>query len=108
MDLNGVLKVLDAITSPQDLQGKALNALAQKNPQAASEITRMIRSGVNPSEALTKYAREGKINAAQLEKLRTIYNALKKRGLKNFTIPDSVWNEAKRAMTCNTSERDWF
>nr|DAO79566.1 MAG TPA: hypothetical protein [Caudoviricetes sp.]DAT69390.1 MAG TPA: hypothetical protein [Caudoviricetes sp.] len=33
---------------------------------------------------------------------------LKKRGLKKFSIPDSVWEEAKRAMTCNTPEQNWF
>ncbi len=106
--LNGILNLLDAIANPQELQGKALNALAQKNPQTASEIARLIKSGANPSEAIAKYAREGKINPEQLDKLRSVYNMLKKRGLKKFSIPDSVWEEAKRAMTCNTPEQNWF
>lgn len=90
----------------------ALNLLAKKSPQTAAMIADMIKRGEDPSDALRRFASEGKINPKQLGELRQTYNMARKMGFKKFSVPDNVWDEAERAMTANNvrqaSDNDWF
>lgn len=78
-------------------------------------LSTMIKRGDDPAKAIRQFANEGKISAQQLDELQKIYGMARKMGLRNFNVPDSVWNEARQAIggiPANTqspsSSSDWF
>jgi hypothetical protein len=75
----------------------------------------MIKRGDDPAKAIQQFAQEGKISSKQLDELQQVYKMARKMGLRNFNIPDSVWNEAQQAIGGVASSQlqpksgsDWF
>lgn len=79
-------------------------------------LSAMIKRGDDPAQAIRQFAKEGKINAQQLDELQQIYGAARKMGLRRFNVPDSVWTEAREAMSSGdvgpkqvmSQSSDWF
>lgn len=61
-------------------------------------LSMMIKRGDDPAKAIRQFAQEGKISSKQLDELQEVYRMARKMGLRNFNIPDSVWNEARQAI----------
>jgi len=75
----------------------------------------MIKRGDDPAKAIRQFAQEGKISTQQLDELQQVYGMARKMGLRNFNIPDNVWNEARQAIGGVASNQvrssggsDWF
>lgn len=78
-------------------------------------LSTMIKRGDDPAKAIRQFAQEGKISSKQLDELQEVYRMARKMGLRNFNIPDSVWNEAQQAIGGVASSQlqpksgsDWF
>ena len=78
-------------------------------------LSTMIKRGDDPAKAIQQFAQEGKISSKQLDELQQVYKMARKMGLRNFNIPDSVWNEAQQAIGGVASSQlqpksgsDWF
>lgn len=78
-------------------------------------LSTMIKRGDDPAKAIQQFAQEGKISSKQLDELQQVYGMARKMGLRNFNIPDSVWNEARQAIGVVASSQlrpksgsDWF
>lgn len=110
-DLMKAIGFANKISSPKEAIGMALNMLAKKNPAMAKNISDMIKSGKDPSIAIQEFAQEGKVNSADLDKMKNVYAMAKKAGFKKFDVPKSVWDKAENALkTKNTAPKntDWF
>lgn len=115
MSLMDLVKLANAVSNPQEAQGMALNALAKRSPETAAMLSTMIKRGDDPAKAIRQFAQEGKISSKQLDELQEVYRMARKMGLRNFNIPDSVWNEARQAIGGVASSQlqpksgsDWF
>lgn len=78
-------------------------------------LSTMIKRGDDPAKAIQQFAQEGKISSKQLDELQQVYKMARKMGLRNFNVPDSIWNEARQAIGGVASSRlqpksgsDWF
>lgn len=78
-------------------------------------LSTMIKRGDDPAKAIRQFAQEGKISTQQLDELQQVYGMARKMGLRNFNIPDNVWNEARQAIGGVASNQvrssggsDWF
>ena len=78
-------------------------------------LSTMIKRGDDPAKAIWQFAQEGKISTQQLDELQQVYGMARKMGLRNFNIPDNVWNEARQAIGGVASNQvrssggsDWF
>lgn len=78
-------------------------------------LSTMIKRGDDPAKVIRQFANEGKISTQQLDELQKIYGMARKMGLRNFNVPDSVWNEARQAISGSSaspispnSSSDWF
>lgn len=78
-------------------------------------LSTMIKRGDDPAKAIRQFAQEGKISTQQLDELQQVYKMARKMGLRNFNVPDSVWEEARQAIGGVASDQlqpnsgsDWF
>lgn len=78
-------------------------------------LSTMIKRGDDPAKAIRQFAQEGKISTQQLDELQQVYGMARKMDLRNFNIPDNVWNEARQAIGGVASNQvrssggsDWF
>ncbi len=107
--IDQIIKAADMISSPKQMVGMALNALAKKDQSTAAMLAQMIKRGENPVKAISKFSQEGKINADNLNTLKHMYSLAKKGGLKGFDVPESVWKEAEAAISSAGKKPDsWF
>lgn len=112
-DLSKIVGIANAISSPKEAMGMALNMLSKKNPDMASKLSQMIKSGADPSKAIEQFASEGSIKADDLTKMKNIYAMAKKAGFKKFDVPTSVWDKAEKALKNNKptnggNSNNWF
>ena len=115
MSLMDLVKLANAVSNPQEAQGMALNALAKRSPETAAMLSTMIKRGDDPAKAIRQFAQEGKISTQQLDELQQVYGMARKMGLRNFNVPDHVWEEARQAIGGVASDQlrpnsgsDWF
>lgn len=103
-----IIQIADTISSPQQMIGQALNLLASKDKSTAAMLAQMIKNGDDPAKALERFSREGKINKDNLGTIKHLYSLAKKGGLKGFDVPESVWEQADKALSSGDTTGSWF
>lgn len=103
-----IIQVADTISSPQQMIGQALNLLASKDKSTAAMLAQMIKNGDDPAKALERFAKEGKVSKDNLGTIKHLYSLAKKGGLKGFDVPESVWEQAEKALNTGDNLGSWF
>lgn len=102
-----IVNTLNAFRSPKQAINWMLDRGAQKDPQMAAALRKMVNSGEDPSKVLMQLASTGQITLQQLTQIKSYYNAARKLGFK-YQIPEETWTQAQRAIEAGSAPKKKF
>ena len=94
---SSVVNFINSLKSPEAAIDWMLAKGEKKDPQLATALRRMIKSGEDPTKVLKHLSSKGQINIDQLYKIKKCYNMVQKFGMKQ-KIPDAEWTKAENAI----------
>jgi hypothetical protein len=104
---NKLVNIINNFTSPNQMVNWLFDQGAKKDPETAAILKRMYNAGEDASKVLIELSSQGKLTLEDLSKIKNMYNVLKRFGCK-YTIPNSEWIKAEKAIRAGKSNKRGF